>query len=293
MAKASVAEWGEPVLVEHELRAGPKGRRVLARIGYPRRITNDDWTCSYQLLGTTDKRWRVEDGKVSRAMSDDGLHALWNACSPVRGQLDRVKDVHPCVPPHEFVFPEFLPTYDTRHGLDFYRELTHILWAEIKESGVSQPEAPPPTETLAQSTWTEPALIDRKFEFGSQKHGIRVRIGFPYFLSGENTWACSFQLEGLGEGLVQRVRGENGLWAAARATRVIRESFDALEAPSFGVHYEFMFPAYLPIQHGLELHRRLRKVLDAERARRLRNQLRSWRRREQRSAARERAAKAS
>jgi hypothetical protein len=48
----------------------------------------------------------------------------------------------------------------------------------------------------------------------------------------------------------------------------------------------------LPIAHGLELHRRLREMLDAARARRLRNQLRTYasmRQIEQRSAAKEHA----
>ena len=161
---------------------------------------------------------------------------LWNTCYPVRYLLGRLNEVHPSETPHELVFPEFLPTSDTRHGLDFYRELTDILWAEIKKSGIARPEPTPPTKKLAQSTWSEPVLPDERLAFGLQKHRIRARIGFPYFLSGDNTWACSFQLEGLDGSPIQRARGENGLVALAKVTKVIRELFDELEFNPSAAH---------------------------------------------------------
>ena len=157
-------EWTEPILVEHEVQAGSKRRRVLARIGFPRQIADDEWACSFQVCGTQNKRrWIVEDGKISRASSTDGLNALWNACSPVRSLLDRLRDVHPNETPHEFIFPVFLPTIDTRHGIDFYRELTHTLRSEIERSG-AQPEPTPPAEKLAQKTWSEPVLREERLE---------------------------------------------------------------------------------------------------------------------------------
>jgi hypothetical protein len=275
-------EWTEPVLVEHELRVGPRGRRVVARIGFPREVADLEWACSFQVCGTGDKQRELGHGEVDRALSIDGLHALWNACYAVRYLLDRLKDIHPNETPHEFVFPVFLPTSDTRHGIDFYRELTHTLWAELKRSGITQPEPTPPAEKLAQSTWTEPMLLDERLALGPQKHEIRARIGFPSFLGGDNTWACSFQLEGLDGDVIRRVCGDNGLLAVARTTKVIRELFDELEPQSAGTHYELTFPAHLPTAHGLELHQRLRKLLDAERARSLRNQLRAHATRERR-----------
>ena len=269
-------EWIEPILAEHELHAGPKRRRVLARVGFPRQISDDDWACSFQVCGTQNKRrWWVEDSKISQALSTDGLNALWNACYPVRSLLDCLKDAHPSETPHEFVFPVFLPTFDTRHGIDFYRELTHTLSAEIRKSGITQPEPTPPTEKLGQSIWIEPVLLDERCAFGPHKRRLRVRIGFPYFLGGDRTWACSFQLEGLDGDAIRRVRGDNGVMALARATKVIRELLDELEPQSAGTYYELMFPAYLPTAHGLQLHQHLCKLLDAERARSLRNQLRA------------------
>jgi hypothetical protein len=275
-------EWSEPILVEHELRVGPKRRRVSARIGFPRHFADHYWACSFQVRGTGDKRRALGHGNVDRALSIDGLGALWNACYAVRYLLDRLRDVHPNETPHEFVFPVFLPTSDTRYGLDFYRELTHILWAEIKKSGVKRPEPTPPTEKLAQSIWTEPVLLEEKLAFGPRKQEICARIGFPYFLAGDRAWACSFQLQGLNGGSIQRVRGENGLFALAKVTKVIRESLNALEPQSLGTYHELRFPAYLPTAHGLELHRRLRRMLDAERARSLRNQSRSYAARQRR-----------
>ncbi len=288
-------DWTEPILIEHELYAGPKRRRVLARIGFPRKVADHEWACAFQVIGTGDKRRWLESGKIGRARSIDGMNALWNACYPVRYLLDRLKGVHPSETPYEFVFPRFLPTSDTRHGIDFYRELTHTLWAEIKRSGIARPEPMPPTEKLAQSTWTEPVLLDERLGFGPQKHRIRARIGFPYFLGGDNTWSCSFQLEGLDGDVIRRVRGDNGVLAVARTTKVIRELFDELEPQSTGTYYELMFPAYLPTAHGFDLHQRLRKLLDAERARSLRNQLRAHavrERRERRRAEQEQHAKA-
>jgi hypothetical protein len=281
-------EWTEPVLVEHEVHVGPKRQRVLARIGFPRQITDQEWICPFQVHGTGDKRRELGHGDLDRAISIDGMHALWNACHAIRYLLDRLKDVHPNEVPHEFVFPVFLPTSDTRHGVDFYRELTHSLAAEIRRSGVTQPEPTPPAETLAQSSWSEPTIFEEEFAFGPAKQRICARIGFPYFLGSDNTWACSFQLEGLDGSSIRRVRGENGLFAVARATKAIRETFAELEPQSIGTYYELLFPAYLPTVHGLELHQRLRKLLDAERARSLRNLLRSHearRRREQKLAA--------
>ena len=286
-------EWSEPILVEHELRAGPKRRRVSVRIGFPRHLADHCWACSFQVRGTGDKRRRLGYGEVNRALSTDGLGTLWNACYAVRYLLDRLRDIHRSETPHEFVIPVFLPTSDTRHGLDFYRELTHILWAEIKKSGIKRPEPTPSSEKLAQPTWAEPTLLEEELAFGPRKQEICARIGFPYFLAGDNAWVCSFQLEGVDDSSIQRVRGENGLFALAKATRVIRESLHALEPQSLGTYHELRFPAYLPIVHGLALHQRLRRMLDAERARSLRNQLRSYqagRRRERTDAAWERDA---
>ncbi|HSQ20125.1 MAG TPA: hypothetical protein VLR92_07090, partial [Blastocatellia bacterium] len=210
--------------------------------------------------------------------------------------LDRLKDVQPSETPHEFAFPRFLPTSDTRHGLDFYRELTHTFAGEIKNAGIGRPEATPATERLAKLAWSEPTLLEEELGFGPRKRKVRVRIGFPCFLGNDDAWACSFQLKGLGSGAIQRVRGENGLLAVARATKVIRESFDVLEPQSLGTYYELTFPAYLPTSHGLELHQRLRKLLDVERARRLRRLLRNHdvkRQRELQQVVQERGGKVS
>src|SRR5262249_28667688 len=156
----------------------------------------------------------------------------------IRYLLDRLKDVRPGKTPHEFVFPRFLPTSDTRHGLDFYRVLTQTLAAEIKSAGITRTEETPPTERLAKSKWSAPGFVEEKLAFGPHKRRVRVFIGYPYFLANDNSWACSFQLQGLDDGPVQRVRGENGLQAVARATKVIRELFDTLEPQSLGTHYE-------------------------------------------------------
>ncbi len=274
--------WTEPILVEHELHVGPKRRRVLARIEFPRQIAGYGWACPFQVCGTGDRRRELGHGEIDKALSIDGMNALWNACDAIRDLLDRLKDIYPNETPHEFVFPVFLPTSATRHGIDFYREMTHTLWAEIKRSGITQPEPTPAAEKLEQSSWAEPVLLDESLAFGAQKRSVRARIGFPYFLCGENVWACSFQLEGFDGDVIRRVRGDNALWAVAKVTKFIRELFNEFEPQSAGKFYELMFPAYLPTAHGLELHQRLRKLLDAERARSLRNQLRAHARRERR-----------
>lgn len=113
--------------------------------------------------------------------------------------------------------------------------------------------------------WTEPSLVEYVFRFGARQRPALARLGFPRLQEGDREWSCAFQIEGLKDGRIRLARGEDGLQALTIASTAIRKSLDRLkDVVSDTEPYETLFPRYVPFCHGLEYHRKLCKILDAE-----------------------------
>lgn len=79
--------------------------------------------------------------------------------------------------------------------------------------------------------WNEPCLMQYEFRFGVEQHPATARLGFPRPDDVDHGgWTCSFQIEGLEDGLVRRARGVDGLQALTIASMTIRGSLDRLES---------------------------------------------------------------
>jgi Domain of unknown function (DUF6968) len=116
--------WDEPALIERKYQVGADQTTVVARLGFPRPTERDDeWICSFQLLG-----WR--DSHVQVAHGTDGLQALTIAASTIRQWLDSATNVSSSGVPYEFVFPRYVPF---AHGLDHHRRLCGLLDEEIEK----------------------------------------------------------------------------------------------------------------------------------------------------------------
>jgi hypothetical protein len=114
--------------------------------------------------------------------------------------------------------------------------------------------------------WNEPILLERRYKVGSDQATVVARLGFPRPAERGQKWGCAFQLDGWQEGRVRVAHGEDGLQALTIAATAIRRLLDEAgnvtssdEAP-----YEIVFPRYVPFCHGLDYHRNLCRVLDAE-----------------------------
>ncbi len=113
--------------------------------------------------------------------------------------------------------------------------------------------------------WNEPSLIEYEFRFGARKRPALARLGFPRLRDGDREWSCAFQILGLKESKIRRARGTDGLLALTIASSVIRKSLDRLKVIETDAEpYEIVFPRYLPFCAGLEFHRKLCKIVDAE-----------------------------
>ena len=113
--------------------------------------------------------------------------------------------------------------------------------------------------------WNEPTLVQYEFRFGAKQRPALARLGFPRLREGDSEWSCAFQIEGLKESKIRLARGEDGLQALTIAASVIRKSLDKLRlVSSDGGPHEVVFPRYLPFCCGLEFHRKLCNILDAE-----------------------------
>src|SRR6266700_5050683 len=105
-------EWTERILLEEEFEIGKRGRKVVARLGFPRPAeASSKWSCSFQFAG-----WK--EGKIRVAHGVDGLQAILVAATAVRKALDRAARVHSNKEPYEFLFPRFVPM---SYGLEFHR----------------------------------------------------------------------------------------------------------------------------------------------------------------------------
>jgi hypothetical protein len=113
--------------------------------------------------------------------------------------------------------------------------------------------------------WSEPSLVEYEFRFGVKQRPGLARLGFPRLREGDREWSCAFETHGLKDNRIRLARGVDGLQALTIASTVIRKSLDRLKSISSDVvPHEVVFPRYLPFCHGLEFHRKLCKILDAE-----------------------------
>lgn len=101
------------------------------------------------------------------------------------------------------------------------------------------------------------------FRFGAEQREAEARLGFPR--ADEAQWVCSFQLRGLDDDRVHAARGADGLQALVIASDAIRKALDQLDnIKSDFAPYEIVFPRYLPFCCGLDFHRKLCGIVDAE-----------------------------
>jgi hypothetical protein len=113
--------------------------------------------------------------------------------------------------------------------------------------------------------WSEPSLVEYEFKFGAKQRAGLARLGFPRLREGDSEWSCAFQIKGLKDSRIRLARGADGLQALTIASTVIRKSLDRLEIVAADVvPHEIIFPRYVPFCQGLEHHRNLCKILDAE-----------------------------
>jgi len=116
--------WNEPALLEREFSSGGRGRRIVARLGFPRPTERpDEWACSFQLTGHKDSRIHLAHGV-------DGLQALLIAASTLRRWLDSFKSLKSDNEPYELVFPKTVPV---SYGLEFHRRVCSFLDEQIKK----------------------------------------------------------------------------------------------------------------------------------------------------------------
>lgn len=113
--------------------------------------------------------------------------------------------------------------------------------------------------------WSEPSLIEYKFKFGAKRHAGIARLGFPRLREGDREWSCACQIQGLKDGKIILVRGSDGLQALTIASAYIRKSLDRLKIVDDDVvPHEIIFPLFVPFCLGIEHHRKLCKIVDAE-----------------------------
>src|SRR5258708_8923677 len=113
--------------------------------------------------------------------------------------------------------------------------------------------------------WSEPSLVEYKFQFGAKRRSGIARMGFPRLRHGDREWSCAFQIQGLKDSQIRLARGVDGLQALMIANALIRRSLDRLKpvAPN-GEAHEFIFPRVVTGAYGLEFHRRLCEFIDTE-----------------------------
>ena len=112
--------------------------------------------------------------------------------------------------------------------------------------------------------WTEPLLLEHEFARDGSRRRVRVRLGFPRLVDAHE-WACAFQVSGWRGGKVLIARGVDGLQALIIAVSAIRTRLGRMKNIRRDQQpYEFVFPKVVPMAHGLDYHRHLCNVLDAE-----------------------------
>jgi hypothetical protein len=126
--------------------------------------------------------------------------------------------------------------------------------------------------------WSEPSLVEYEFLFGLKRRTAVARLGFPRLREGDREWSCAFQIHGLKDSRIRLARGVDGLQALTIAITVVRKSLDRLKpvGPN-GEAHEFIFPRIVTSAYGLESHRDLCKIIDAEIKKKERQLSRQWR----------------
>jgi hypothetical protein len=112
---------GTIIAERHLDRPGSK-RRVLARLGRPRRSRRAPWECPYQVVGGL-------NGQVRRALGEDALQSLLLACVGLRQELDRVGASW--LGPGSSGIPPFVPDM---FGADFTAHLEAVIEREVAKS---------------------------------------------------------------------------------------------------------------------------------------------------------------
>jgi hypothetical protein len=114
--------------------------------------------------------------------------------------------------------------------------------------------------------WSEPLLVEFEFKFGEKERAGHARLGLPRPDEAHpGIWVCAFQILGWKDDRIRLARGGDGLQAVMIASTVIRKSLDRIKAfrPD-GIAHESVFPRYLPFCYGIDFHRKLCDILDAE-----------------------------
>jgi hypothetical protein len=126
--------------------------------------------------------------------------------------------------------------------------------------------------------WRELSLVEFEFQFGAKKRPALARLGVPRpDEKHPGDWVCAFQILGLKDDRIRLARGTDGLQAVTIASTAIRKSLDRLKTfrPD-GIAHEAIFPRYLPSCYGVEFHRELCGILDAEIKKKDRQLSRRW-----------------
>jgi hypothetical protein len=252
-------DWNEPVLLRYDFEAGPERAPALVRLGFPRHAHERVWTCAFQFQGAACGD-ELKEGHIYRVTGHPGLGALIKASNSIHSWLGRLVDHNPEAAAFEFVFPRFLPA----SWYALYSRANELVAYEVEQRGPSSRHLSPPAEQASHESLDGPALLYQWFEYDGRRK-ITVRLGFPTYVEGRRAWSCAFQLRGLPGNPVKRVFGANGLLAAAIAADFIRNALGEIGCkPSDKASYELSFPAHVPTEYGLELHRQLCDRIDAE-----------------------------
>lgn len=252
--------WNEPVLLQYDFETGPERAPAFVRLGFPRHASGNNWTCAFQFQGVASGD-ELKDGHVYRVTGYQGLGALIKASNSVHSWLSRFVDHKSEATPFEFVFLRFLPT-SSWYAL--YSRAKELVASECERQATSSNQFSPPAEQAPHESLDGPTLLYQRFKCAGGRK-VTVRVAFPTYVQQRGAWSCAFQLRGLAGNPVKRVFGANGLLAAAHAADLIRDALGEIGSkPSGKTSYELSFPAHVPTEYGLELHRQLCVLIDAE-----------------------------
>jgi hypothetical protein len=116
-----------------------------------------------------------------------------------------------------------------------------------------------------EEEWKEQIFLQEEFKIGKHGRSVVARLGFPRRAGAGPEWSCSFQFAGWKEGRIRVAHGVDGLQAMFGAVAAVRKALDrAASVQSNKEPYEFLFPRFVPMSYGLEFHRHLCGILDAE-----------------------------